>query len=499
MHTTLPPASASPHRREASLSQIVTYSLGEGANSLVINGVFGFALLYFTKALGLSPMLAGLAMSISVFWEAISEPVMGHISDNTRSRWGQRLPYMVLGGLSMALCTYFIWQVPSVFRSNPTTIFWYLVVMNLFLRTALTMFFIPYVALGFEICTDYQDRSKVQGARQAVGMAANFFGPAMAWTFFFQDRKGVKGTDIPENYLHMGTAFAIATAIFVVVVVVTTFGWHQDTRKIIQESNQGQLKSFFIDFKQILLDINSRWVFLFVFVVCVGMVLVSSLQIFLYVDFMNFGSMEKTIAHGSTMVACGLGGLLSIPLTRLLDKKKSVLLAGVASISANFILALCFLTNWIPVNLVWHVGGFSIPVALGVFVFFHAVYWLGNGIMIPVSSAMIADVSEIHQMESGINKDGGYAAVYSLAMRMAISFSIATSGLLLGWIGYKTSLGAGEAVVQSADAVWRLGAVALIVGPLISLASLLIIARYRIDRKRFEEIRESFSKRVREA
>ena len=151
---------------------MLTYSLGECANSLVMNGIFGFAMLFYTKSLGLDPTWAGLAMSLSVFWEAVTEPVMGHISDNTRSSWGRRHPYILIGGLLMALCFYLIWTVPDFSRGSQMGIFWYLVAMNLLLRTGLTMFFIPYMALGFEMCDDYQGRSRLQGIRQIFNMAA---------------------------------------------------------------------------------------------------------------------------------------------------------------------------------------------------------------------------------------------------------------------------------------------------------------------------------------
>ena len=75
-------------------------------------------MLFYTKSLGLDPKWAGLAMSLSVFWEAVTEPVMGHISDNTRSSWGRRHPYMLAGGLLMALCSYLIWTVPDFCRGS---------------------------------------------------------------------------------------------------------------------------------------------------------------------------------------------------------------------------------------------------------------------------------------------------------------------------------------------------------------------------------------------
>jgi len=475
--------------KPCTLAHMLAYALGDCPNSLVMNGIFGFAMLYYTKALGLNPSWAGIAMSVSVFWEAVSEPIMGHLSDHTRSRWGRRHPYMIAGGLLMAVCSYLIWAVPEVFLRGQVTVFWYLVSMNLLLRTGLTMFFIPYLALGFEMCSDYHGRSKIQGLRSIFNMAANFAGPAMAWTFFFKDKAGVQATTVSENYIRMGSAFALATAVFVLLVVVFTYHWHEDTRRVRQVAGAGGVRSFFTSLRQIVLDPNPRWVFVFTFVVCVGMVLVSSLQMFVYDDFMRFTAGQKTVAHGSTMIGFALGAALSVELSRRLDKKGTVLFGGVISVVGNLMLGLLFLTGWVSKDAVWAVGDFHLPYALLLFVVFHAGYWLGNGVLLPIATAMMADVAEIHRLQTGENKDGGYSSVFSLCMRLAISFSMILSGYCLQLIGYRVPAG-GEAVTQSADAVWRLGAVTFVAGTVIAAAALLAVLNYRIDRRHIEELRE---------
>ena len=480
-------------------SSMLTYSLGECANSLVMNGIFGFAMLFYTKSLGLDPKWAGLAMSLSVFWEAVTEPVMGHLSDNTRSRWGRRHPYMLSGGLLMALCSYLIWTVPGVCRGSQMAVFWYLVTMNLALRTGLTMFFIPYLALGFEMCGDYQGRSRIQGLRWVFNMIANFAGPAMAWTFFFKDKDGLQATTVEANYHHMGATFAIATAIFVVLVCLCTFHWREDTRDAAARSEHGWFKAFFIEMKQILADRNPRWVFVFIFIVCAGMVIVSSLQMFVYDDFMHFtagrfvlpggGELSHTsVAHGSTMVGMGLGALLCTRLAGRFDKKGAVLFGGGLSIFCNLMLAVIFLTGWVKPGALWTVGGHDVPLALGLFVLFHATYWLGNGIMLPVATAMMADVSEIRKLRTGEVRDGGYSAVFSLAMRMAISFSLIVSGWCLSGIGYRVPQG-GEKVTQTPEAIQNLGLVTFVVGALIALLALFAIRLYPITRRKLEELR----------
>lgn len=469
------------------LPQIAVYSLGECAVSLVMNGIFGFAMLFYTKSLGLDPTLAGLAMSISVFWEAVSEPVMGHVSDRTRSRWGRRHPYMLVGGLLMTVCSYLIWTVPPGLRESQMAIFWYLLIVNLILRTGLTLFFIPYVALGFEMCTDYEGRSRLQGIRQIFNMAANFAGPAMAWSIFFRDQGGVQATTIASNYRHMGGSFAAATLVFVLCAVVFTFRWHEDTRRLARDSQTGWLQGFFRDMKEILLDPNPRWVFAFIFVVCAGMVIVSSLQMFVYDDFMKFPAWQKSIAHGGTMVGMALGAFLAIGLAKRYDKRGAVLMGGAVSIACNVVLALVFLTGWMPPDATLDLGSTPVPIALIVFVIFHAGYWLGSGIMLPTSVAMMADVSEVCLLETGVNKDGGYTSVFSLAMRMAISFSLIVSGWCLHLIGYLVPRD-GRPVVQTPDAIWRLGLITFVIGALLCLASLVAIRFYPITRARLAKL-----------
>jgi GPH family glycoside/pentoside/hexuronide:cation symporter len=468
---------------------MLIYGIGECANSLVMNGVFGFAMIFFTKALNLNPVWAGAAMAVSVVWEAIFEPIMGHISDNTRSRWGRRHPYMIIGGLMMAVCSFLIWFVPESLRFSPMAILGYVIAINLVLRTSLTMFFIPYMALGFEMCSDYHGRAKIQSIRQIFNMAANFAGPALAWSIFFQDQENVRGTTVAVNYLHMGTTFAIATAAFVLVTVTFTFRWHEDTRHLVKESGAGWIMDFLLDMKQIVRDPNPRWVFVFVFIVCAGMVLVSSLQIFVYDDYMKFSANEKSIAHGATMVGMALGAFLSVGLAKKIDKRNAVLFGGLLSVLANLMLALLFVTDLVPRNSVWMVAGRTVPLALCLFVPLHSAYWLGNGVMLPIVNAMMADVAELYRLRSGINKDGGYSSVFSLSMRMAISLSLLTSGIVLQLIGYRVPRGT-ESVIQSPEAIWRLGAVTFIVGSLICLLSLLAIRKYPVTVERLETARQ---------
>lgn len=463
---------------------MTTYSLGECANSLIINPFWAFAMLYYTQALGLRPSLAGIAMSIAILWDAISDPIMGHVSDNTRSRFGRRIPYVLSGGVLMVICFYFFWHVPAFFKQTNIILFWYLVVLNLLLRTAFTVFIVPYAALGFEICTDYNGRAKLQGIRYGMNMAANFLGPAMAWALFFDNNEVVRATSVPGNYLNMAKTFSVAALIFVLAVVVFTAKYIKDSRNKQMVGNT--LKAFMKDMKEIVTDVYPRYVFIFIFVVITGIALVGNLQVYLYEDFMVFSGKEKSAAHGLAILGAALGALSASMLSRRFDKKGAVYIGGFWNILCNVVLAALFLPGILKPGQVFAIAGFDIPVALIVFIFFHAAYYFGSGVIQPIAISMMADISEIHEIKTGINKDGAYSAMFSFAMKCACSLAPLIAGFSLDLIGFQ----AGAEQAQSPQVLWRVGAITLLFGPAISLVAIFLIGKYPVNKAFIDKIRQ---------
>lgn len=476
-------------KQSCSTSEMVKYSLGACMESLVINSFFGFAMFYYTKALGLSPEYAGWAAALATIWDGVADLIMGHISDNTRSRFGKRHLYMVVGGISMIIVYFFIWYVPAVFKSSELRLFCYLVVINLLLRTTYAVFVVPYTALSFEICSDYADRTRIQGIRSALNMAANLFGCALAWTLFFGENTGTsRATNVAQNYVNMGMAFAVASFVFLFLMLGFMKKYIKDSRN--DETCGSSVGAFFKDVKETISDKYPRWVFLFLFVVLLGIVLVSSLQMYVFEDFMVFSGWQKTVAHGGTMVGMGIGSLFGAVLVRRIDKKGAICVGVFWSVFCELVLASLFLTGFLKPGQT--LGGF--PISFVMFSFFHGAYWFGNGVMMPISMSMMADVSEIHQIETGVNKDGSYAAMYSLATKIALSIGLLVSGYCLSWVGYVTGP---EAITQSQEVIWRLCALTLVVGPLTSLMASALIIKYPVSKAFIEKIREAAAARVR--
>jgi GPH family glycoside/pentoside/hexuronide:cation symporter len=377
----------------------------------------------------------------------------------------------------------FLWYVPDVFRSTPDRLFWYLVGINLLQRTANSVFYIPFTALGFEMCSDYGGRVKLQGIRSALNMLANVLGPGLAWTLFFSHNEVVRATSVEENYLRMGMAFAAVSLCSIIYVLFATRGYISDSRAMERSSNS--LHGFLRNMREIVLDTHSRSAFVFITIVTIGIALVSSLQMYLYEHFMRFGGVEKSVVHSGSMVGFGAGALMASALARRLDKKGAVIFAGLLTVGCNAVLAVLFLPGILVPGQTLSISSVTVPLAFMTFALFHGLYWLGNGVIFPTSLSMMADVSEVQELTRGVNKDGAYAAVYSFANTCAISLAVLLSGYALTVIGFE----AGKEVVQSPATLWRLCAVTLLAGPAVSLISLAAIRRYTVTNELLESLR----------
>lgn len=107
--------------KKTPFTDILGYSLGNGAFSLTMNTIWGFAMFFYTQALGIDPELAATILAIPIFWDAVTDPVMGFITDNTKSRFGRRHGHILAGGVLMALFYFFLWYVPGFFQSTEKT------------------------------------------------------------------------------------------------------------------------------------------------------------------------------------------------------------------------------------------------------------------------------------------------------------------------------------------------------------------------------------------
>lgn len=197
-----------------------SYAIGNIPFSVKDAAYANFVVFYYTQVHGLSGTLAGLAMFIALTWDAITDPIVGSWSDSLRSRWGRRHPMLVAGGLPTALLFLALFMPPD--GLGETGIFLWLLCVSVLLRTFLTIYFIPYSAMGAELSSDYDERTVIAKARVSIGWVAGLLLPAIALGIFFRAEGGVDGRLVADNYWQYGVLSTLVAAVTALICVIGT-------------------------------------------------------------------------------------------------------------------------------------------------------------------------------------------------------------------------------------------------------------------------------------
>jgi GPH family glycoside/pentoside/hexuronide:cation symporter len=467
--------------------------------------MWAFAQLYYSQVLGLDFAMAGLALSVTMLWDAISDPLMGHISDNTRSRFGKRHPYILVGGIGVAVFFFLLWAVPSSIQSQ-WGLFGYLLLMNFMFRTVITIFMVPFGALGFEICTDYDQRSTLQSTVCIVSMLVNLLIP-LSWVIFFSERDGVDGTHFGGNYFRMGLTFSSLSLFLVFFCLISTRRYIRDTRSDSTIIGNGA-KELFTDIAQIFKDKSALIVFSFLAIAQFGGALVACWQSFIWIYYMKFSGGEKTFCHILGMLGFVSAAFLATPLSKKMDKKKAVCFGASFYVIGNLGLLLIFYTGFMGRFVYWrlpewfltfyndlpawmpNLQGEYLPVSVIVFAVFQAIFWMGPGILFPLATSMVADISEINKYNTGVLKDGSYSAVYTFCFKMTSALALFVQGSILGLIGFQE-----KSEVQTPEAVDRLVLITFLSGIVCAIIAWFVASRHKVTREHMEHVKQELAKR----
>lgn len=473
--TDAPPAPTRLSGRQKSL-----YACGDVADAIKNVILAQFLLYYLTVACGLTGSLAGATLFVALVVDAITDPLFGYLSDNTRSRWGRRHPYMFLAAVPFALALGLLFSMPD-FESRGAR-FAYAMGMLVTLRVAFSAFVLPYAAMTAELATDYTERTVLMTYRNFFNICGNATTVTLGFGVFLAADGALESR---TAYAPFGWTCALLVLVAVIVSSVSTYGI-RDRLKDVSAAPRVPLRRVGSEMKEVFSNQSFRVLALTVVVFWVAQGTAGSLAVH---AFRHFWSLEpETIRDIAYANIVGLA--LGIPLCAVLLKrfeKKEICAGGLAAFCfSQFIAPVAYIAGWIPE---------SELVIFGVLSFFALGTGLAMTCVAVTFGSMMADATDEHELKFGTRREGLYFSGLTFGGKCAIGLGAFVGGIGLDLIGFPSDLGTNPDQVLAASTVRDLG---LIAGPgaaLISLASVMVLMRHRLDSSAHERIRAELARR----
>ncbi|KYG66497.1 hypothetical protein AZI86_05470 [Bdellovibrio bacteriovorus] len=375
-------------------------------------------------SLGLSAFWLGVILIIPRVWDAVSDPIVGHLSDNTRTRWGRRRPYVLVGGISVALSFVMMWWVPkheSVISWFPSegAFQWfqlsYILVSVLIFFSACTVFEIPHGALGMEITPNSHERTRLFSAKSFFG---NLFAMATPWLFALAGMEIFKGPGGSE-----ADGMRYVSILIAIFLIPASIWWFLDLKEPenveIKTVSNEKRSSFWADMKYIVQNKNFIYLVVTVFTLAMGFNFVSLLNYYISIFYIYGG--DKAAAGpllGINGTIWAITGLLAVfPLNWLspkMGKRNTLILSIALMVLAQVAKIFCYSKEY-PYLMVIP----TILLSAGMLFFF------------TLSTSMLADICDEDDLRSGKRAEGSYYSVYWWFIKMGSAFASLVTGLLI--------------------------------------------------------------------
>lgn len=384
------------------------------AGSIIETSIYAFCGLYlmnfYTDVVFLDPRLVGYAFSIRFVVDACSDPMIGFLSDRTRSRFGRRRPFFLLGAIPAAVFFYLLLVPPS---GSELRVFIYLTTISTLLITSLTVFGIPYLALSWELTTNYDDRTRISGYRRIMEIVAEMVSTLTIPVILAVVAALSSGENSPLDESKYYPAAAGFMGIVAVVAAIITFVGTKETVLVGHDHNEGFFSSVRATYE------NKPFVILLITFALVAVAdRVTMSLLFYMLEYMHGIPKQDAIP---LLLAYFLGSLASpkfwIMLSHRMGKKRTYLLAMVCwgTVIASFAAV-----TW-SVSLLYIVAGLMGATSSGVLI---------------LPGAIEPDVIEWEQARTGQRREGMYAGIANFSWKISTGLCFLLVGHLLHAIGY---------------------------------------------------------------
>ena len=446
------------------------YGLGAFVNNILAAAIGGM-MIVLNLGLGMSPALVGLLGALPRLTDALTDPIMGYISDNTKSRWGRRRPYIFVGAISVGLIFALLWQLPV--GKSETFYFSFFLVGSLMFFLAYTVYATPWVALGYELTPDYHERTRLMGVQNFIGNIAYMISPyflAIMYLPVFGDV--VTGA----GYL------AIIIAVVVISLGVLPAIFLRERLKDVAASEGGELKGSGVlhVIKDFLRGFGTSLKFkpflklcIATFLVFNGFILIASFQPYVIIYYVFGGDQEAgSVFVGHSGLVQAISALIVIFIVTFLatkiGKRRAFYFSTGISMVGYALKWFCYTPDnpWLVL----------LPAPLMAF---------GLAGLFTLMPSMVADVVDADEINTRQRREGMYGSIFWWVVKLGQSVAILGGGLLLVWTGFDVDFGGN----QSAETIQLMRICDAFIPCIASGIAIWAIASYSITEEKAHEVR----------
>lgn len=458
--------------------QKLAYGAGAFVNNTLAAAIGGF-MIVLNLGLGVNPALVGLIAALPRLTDAFTDPLMGYISDNTRSRWGRRRPYIFVGAILVGLVFAMMWQLPE--GKSESYYFWFLLAASFLFYLAYTMFATPWVALGYELTPDYHERTRLMGVQNFIGqipyVIAPYFLVIMQDKRFFDDMVDGAG----------GLAIVVAIVVISIGVLPAIFLRERFTETAVEEAETGKesgkflraVKDFFSGFVITLKFKPFQKLCIATFLVFNGFMLIAAFGYYVIIYYVFGGDLEtgaKFAGHAGALAAVSTFFIVAL-ITWLGPRygKRQVFF---------FTTGVCILGHllkWFCYNpeMPWLV---LLPAPLIAF---------GFGGLFTLMPSMIADVVDADELNTHERREGMFGSIFWWVVKLGMAAALAAGGFLLNATGFDVALEGN----QTEQTLFLLRVFDVLIPAAASAIAIWAIASYSITEEKANDVRTQLEER----
>jgi Na+/melibiose symporter-like transporter len=408
-------------RREVDVPTRWLYGSGSVAFGVKDNGFSYFLVFFYSQVMGVPAQLVALAALIALVFDACIDPLIGQLSDNTRTRWGRRHPFMYAVAAPFGIAYLALWNPP---HWHGMALFGYLLVTAIVIRSLSSLFEVPSSALSAEFSTGYEQRSVLLSYRFFFGWVGGLTVNYLAYAVFLQpDATHRVGQLNTTGYAHYGMA---AGAIIFVFILISAIGTHRHIpnlmppppkRRLTIAGTLGEMRESLS---------NRSFLFLLASSICGAMAagMAASLNIYFNTYFWEFSSTQISYLTLGVYLSA-VFALIAVPiLSRRFAKRTITRLMLVLSVTTGLTPLLLRVAGLMPPN---H------SLLLLQIIFCTSVAGVTFGIISATTgSSMIADVVEPSQLKTGRRSEGLFFAASAFVAKATSGFGILAGSLIVG-------------------------------------------------------------------